>query len=83
MEWTQILVVILSVFLALFLLLSIILFIMLIRVVKQIKSVTSTAERTAMKFEDVANGIMAYSSPIVVGKFVSSFLNKTKRNKKN
>ncbi len=56
---------------------------MLIRVVKQIKSVTSTAERTAMKFEDVANGIMAYSSPIVVGKFVSSFLNKTKRNKKN
>jgi hypothetical protein len=78
MEWAMILVIILSIFLALFLALAIALVIMLMKVTKQIKSVTSTAERAALKFESTAENISKFSSPLVLAKLVTSFINKRK-----
>ncbi|MBB1555407.1 hypothetical protein HG445_000220 [Candidatus Saccharibacteria bacterium] len=79
MEWAQILVIILSVFLALFLLLSMILVVLLIRVTKQIKTVTSVAERTAVKFEKTASNIAAVTSPIAIAKLITSFFKNKKK----
>lgn len=81
MEWAQVLVIILSVFLALFLLLGIILTTLLIKVTKQIKSVTNTAERTALKFENAASNVATFSSPVAIAKMVSSFINDKKSRK--
>lgn len=78
MEWAMILVIILSIFLALFLALGIVLVVLLIKVTKQIKSITQTAERTALKFEGAAENITKFSSPIMIAKMVSSFIKKTK-----
>lgn len=78
MEWAMILVIILSIFLALFLVLGIVLVILLIKVTKQIKSITHTAERTAMKFEGAAENISKFSSPILIAKMISSFIKKSK-----
>lgn len=78
MEWAMILVIILSVFLAVFLALAIALVIMLIRVTNQIKSVTGTAERAALKFESTADNISKFSSPLILAKLVSSFISKRK-----
>ena len=79
MEWAQVLVIILSVFLALFLLLAIVLVVLLIKVTRQIKSVTSVAERTAVKFEGVADGVGKLVSPMILAKLVASFLKKSKK----
>ena len=54
MEWAQVLVIILSVFLALFLGLAIVLTLLLIRITKQIKSITNTAERATLIFAGAA-----------------------------
>jgi hypothetical protein len=78
MEWAQVLVIILSVFLALFLLLSMILVVLLIKVTKQIKSVTTAAERTVLKFEDTASNIATFTSPIALAKMVKTFFNDKK-----
>lgn len=53
MDWAQILVIILSLFLAIFLLMAIFLVGMLIKVTRQIKNVTESAERTAGHIEHV------------------------------
>jgi len=79
MDWAQVLVIILSVFLAIFLLLAVILTIMLIRVTKQIKSITSTAERAALKLEGVARNISSATSPILIAKVIRSFIQNKKR----
>lgn len=78
MDWAQILVIILSIFLALFLLLGIILVTLLIKVTKQIRSITATAERTALKFESAADNAAKFTSPIAIAKIVSNFMKKTK-----
>lgn len=75
----MILVIILSVFLALFLALAIALMILLIRVTKQIKSVTSAAERTALKFESAAANVATFASPIALAKIIKSFINERKK----
>ena len=59
MEWAQILVIILSVFMALFLLLAIVLVVKLIQISRQIRRITSSAERTALKIESVATSTAA------------------------
>lgn len=79
MEWAQILVIILSVFLALFLLLSVILVVLLIRVTRQIKRVTSSAERTALNIENVVANTAKFTSPVLLGKFVVEQLKKFKK----
>ncbi|MBP6038479.1 MAG: hypothetical protein KA604_04055 [Candidatus Saccharimonas sp.] len=78
MEWAQILVIILSIFLALFLVLAIVLTALLIKVTKQIRGITATAERTALKFESAADNAAKFASPIAIAKLVSSFIKKSK-----
>lgn len=79
MEWAQILVIILSVFLALFLALSVALVILLIKVTRQIKRITSSAERTVSKVENVASNFSVASSPTVLAKVAKTFVNNLKK----
>ncbi len=74
----EILVIILSAFLALFLLLSIILTILLIKVTRQIKSVTSTAQHAVDNINQVAMNASKFSSPALIGKFVYDQIKKFK-----
>lgn len=67
---SEILVIILSVFLAIFLLLSIVLTILLIRVTRQIKTVTTTAQSAVESINRVALNASKISSPAIIGKFV-------------
>ncbi|HRC28135.1 MAG TPA: hypothetical protein PKV96_01990 [Candidatus Saccharimonas sp.] len=79
MEWAYVLVIILSVFLALFLALAIALVVLLIKITRQIKSVTSVAERTALKFESAADSAAAFASPLAVAKLFKSFMSNRKK----
>lgn len=79
MDWAQVLVIILSVFLAVFLLLAVILTIMLIKVTKQIKAITSTAGRAALKLEGVARSVSTAVSPMLIARVVRSFMKSKKR----
>ncbi len=74
MDWAQVLVIILAVFLAIFLVLAIILVALLIKVTKQIRSITATAEKTALKFESVATNAATFTSPVALAKIVKSFI---------
>jgi len=74
----EILVIILSVFLALFLLLAIILTVLLIKVTKQIKKVTSTAQNATDSINSIAANISRYSSPMLVGKMIMQQFKKRK-----
>lgn len=78
MDWAQILVIILSIFLALFLLLAIILTAILIKLTKQIKSVTGSAQRTAESVEKAVVGFTNVTSPMYIAKMVSKQLKKFK-----
>lgn len=75
MEWAHVLVIILSVFLAIFLLLAVILIALLIKITRQIKRVTTTAERAAVKLESTATNVSTYTSPLMLMKVVKSFIN--------
>ena len=79
MDWAQILVIILSVFLAMFLLLAIALMVMLIRLTKQIKNVTSVAERTAIKLETVASNAAMATSPVALVKIIKVLFNRFRK----
>jgi len=79
MEWAQVLVIILSVFLAIFLVLAVILTALLIKVTKQIKSITTTAEKAALKLESTATNVSMYTSPMMIAKAVKSFFNDKNR----
>ncbi len=79
MDWAMVLVIILSVFLALFLAVAIILVVMLIKVTKQIKSIASVAERTAVKFEHAATNAATFTSPVALMKLVKSFVSSRKK----
>jgi uncharacterized protein YoxC len=68
---SEILVIILSVFLALFLILGIVLTIYLIKITRQIKHITQTAEKTVDGIENVvsvANMIHKYIKKFTKGK---------------
>ena len=79
MVWAQILVIILSVLLALFLILAIALTVILIKLTRQIKNVTSVAERAATKFEAVASNVAMATSPIALVKLAKSLFGKPKK----
>lgn len=79
MDWAQVLVIILSVFLAIFLLLGIILTVMLIRVTRQIQTVAKSAERSALKAENFVANISAVTTPAIIGKVASAFVNGFKK----
>lgn len=79
MEWAQILVIILSIFLALFLLLGVVLLIMLIRLTRQIKTVTSSAERTANHIERLIRGVAHVIDPLVIFSGIKKILRRKRR----
>lgn len=83
MDWAFVLVVILSVFLAIFLVLSIILAVMLIRVARQIRNITSAAERTAQTVESVASRVAKITTPVAVTKLVLSLIRNFKKSNKS
>jgi len=76
-----VLVIILSIFLAVFLLLAIILTIMLIKVTRQIKRVTHTAQKAADQVESTVRSFSAASLPLIVGRFIKNFNKFTKGGK--
>ncbi len=80
MDWAQVLVIILSVFLTIFLLLGIMLAVMLIKVTRQIKIVTNSAQRTAQHVEGVVMGFAKITSPLLL---LRTIMKQVKRIKKN
>lgn len=78
MDWAQILVIILSIFLALFLLLAIVLTVILIKLTRQIKSVTGSAQRTAESVEKAVVGFTNVTSPVFLAKMLSKQVKKFK-----
>lgn len=78
MDAAQILVIILSIFLAIFLLLGIILLFLLIRVTKQIKDVTESAQRTVHGFEKMVQGVNKVATPAVISKIIFEQFNKVR-----
>ena len=81
MEWAQILVITLAVALVIFLVLAIILTIKLIQISRQIRRITNTAERAAVKVESVVNRAAAMVAPAAIAKIVKSMMYKTKKHK--
>ncbi len=81
MDWAQVLVIILSIFLALFLLLGIILVILLIRLTQQIRSVTSTAQKTANNIEAIVASISRVAAPGFAMKMLSKQIRKMSKRK--
>lgn len=79
MDWSQVLVVILAIFLAIFLLLAIALTVMLIKVTRQIRMVTNSAQRTAEHIEKTVAGVSGVVSPMFIMKILSKFMKKAKR----
>lgn len=76
MDAMQVLVIILSSFLALFLLLAIVLVVLLIKVTRQIKSVTTTAQSAAEHINSIAAGVSKVASPALIAKLVLEQVNK-------
>ncbi len=74
MEAAEILVIILSVAFALFLVLGIILTVILIKVAKQIKRVTTTAERAVDNLENVATIVQRVAAPAAVTRIISGIV---------
>ncbi|MEP6710139.1 MAG: hypothetical protein ABJA64_00275 [Candidatus Saccharibacteria bacterium] len=81
MDWAQILVIILSIFLALFLLLAIILMLLFIKLTRQIKAVTGSAQRTAESVEKVVTGFSNVTSPVYLAKVLGKQIKKYKSKK--
>ncbi|HEY5695326.1 MAG TPA: hypothetical protein VIQ80_00655 [Candidatus Saccharimonadales bacterium] len=79
MDWSQVLVIILSIFLAIFLLLAIVLTAMLIKVTRQIKTVTNSAQRTAEHIEKTVSGFTKFTSPVMFARMIARFMKKSKR----
>jgi hypothetical protein len=65
-DWAQILVIILAIFLALFLALGIALLVMLLRLTRQIKTVASSAHRTATHIERLVAGVATTVRPALL-----------------
>lgn len=77
----EILVIILSIFLAFFLVLGIVLIIYLINLTRQIRKVTSSAERTAYNLESVVENVTKLTSPILLAGIIINFVKKFKKYK--
>lgn len=75
----EILVIILAIVLAIFLILSIVLTVLLIKVTRQIKSVTNTAESAVNKLNSAAANVSKFSSPMILGKLIISQFKKYRR----
>jgi len=78
-DWAQILVIILAVVLAIFLILGIVLAVLLIRISRQIKSVTNSAQRTVNQIEHTVAGISRLTSPLLVVQTLKNFMKRKGR----
>lgn len=78
---SEILVIILSIFLALFLILGIALLLYLIKLTKQIREVTTTAEHTIGNIDSVVSNATKIMSPIFLAEMVSKIMKKFKKDK--
>ena len=78
MDWAQVLVIILSIFLALFLLLAIVLTAILIKLTRQIKAVTGSAQRTAESVEKAVVGFTNVTSPMFLARELAKQFKKFK-----
>lgn len=76
----EILVIILSIFLTIFLVIGSILVILLIRVTRQIKRVTTSAEHAVSNVEGIINGFSKVAKPAMVAKLIMNIV--SKRSKK-
>ncbi len=79
MDAMQILVIILASFLALFLLLAVILVVLLIRVTRQIKNVTTTAQSAVEKINSFAGNVTKVTSPALIAKLVMDQVKKVRK----
>jgi uncharacterized protein YoxC len=79
MDWAQILVIILAVFLAIFLLLGIVLTVLLIKVTRQIKAVSGSAQRTVAGIEKAVSGIGNLTSPLFLMRLITKYIKKAKK----
>ncbi len=75
----EVLVVILSIFLALFLLLGVILAIYLIKLTKEIREVTKSAERTVGSVETFISSVTKVASPIFIAEIIAKAFKKSKK----
>ncbi len=77
---SEILVIILSIFLAVFLVVGIILGIYLIKLSRDIRAVTKSAERTVGHIESAVSGVAKLTSPLfiaeIIGRYVKKFTKK-------
>ena len=73
---TEILIIMLSVTLTVFLIVAIILSIYLIKLTKDIRSITTAAERTANNIEATVNNISKAVSPMFAAEMISRYINK-------
>lgn len=79
MDFAQILVYILAAFLALFLLLAITLVVFLIRITKQIKDVTNSAQRTVDSVEKTVKTFNSVGSAAGLMGIVTNYMKKRKK----
>lgn len=82
MDFAQILVYILAATLALFLVLSIVLVVVLIKISRQIKEITSTAQRTVNTVEKTVTNLNSITSPVRIANIVFSQIKKAKNRRK-
>ncbi|MEI7689580.1 MAG: hypothetical protein WCI79_01275 [Candidatus Saccharibacteria bacterium] len=75
----EVLVIILSVALAFFLVLGIILVVYLIKITRQIRRVTNSAERTVNNVESVVASAGKLISPVVIANMINKVINKFKK----
>lgn len=79
----QILVIILAVALAIFLLLGIALTILLLRISRQIKKITDSAERTINSAENTMSTVRRFTSPALAVKIVMGLVTKQSKGGRN
>jgi len=78
----EILVVILSIFLAIFLILGIILLAYLIKLTRQIKKISLSAEKTVGDIESIVSRVVQVTSPMFLAEIVSKLLKIFKKSNK-
>ncbi len=79
---SEILVIILSVVLAIFLILGIILSIYLIKLTRDIRTITRSAERTVSHIESAVSGVAKLTSPLFVAELVGRYIKKFTKKRK-
>lgn len=82
MDWAQILVIILAIVLAVFLLLGVILAVLLIRVTRQIKSVTNSAQRTVEHIEHAVADVSRVTRPLLLFQSIKGFIKRKGKKKR-